>query len=328
MHQSSYPLPVFLTGATGFIGRRLTQALLDLGYTVSALVLPRDASALPEEVRVYPGDVTDSGVLSDAVADAKPVIVFHLAAIGMTNPFLPMIEACRVNVDGVINILDAVHSAGCVQRVVLVGSSYEYGARRSDDELDPFNPYSASKVAAWAFARAAYNASGIPIVWVRPFQVFGPGQHAKALVPAAILAAIHQEDFPMTRGEQQRDFIFVNDVVEGLLAAGRVPDIEGRVLDLGSGKLHSVRQVVERIWVLSDAGGQVLAGALPYRPGEVPAIPANVQRTRMLTGWEASTPLDEGLILTIDALRNGNVARCERAEDCETTRLLEGDYVE
>jgi len=328
MPQSEHPTPVFLTGATGFIGRYLTQALLDLGYAVSALVLPSDAQALPVEVRPYSGDITDPGSVADALADAKPTVVFHLAAIGMTNPCLTMGAACRVNVDGVINILNAVHAVEGVQRVVLVGSSYEYGARRSDDELDPFNPYGASKVAAWAFARGAYNAWGLPVVWVRPFQVFGPGQHIRALVPASILAAIGKDDFQMTRGEQQRDFVFVSDVVEGLLAAGRVTDIEGRALDLGSGQLRSIRQVVERIWALAGAEGRVLAGALPYRPGEVPAIPANVQRTRMLTGWEASTSLDEGLMLTIDALRNECSPRRERDEDCETTRPLEGDHAE
>lgn len=328
MSQSDYPAPVFLTGATGFIGRRLTRALVDLGCAVSALVLPEDVPALPSGVRAYPGNITDPVALSDAIADARPSVVFHLAAVGLTNPGLPMGMACRVNVEGVINLLDAVRAEKGVQRVVLVGSSYEYGARRADDELDPFNAYSASKVAAWAFARAAYNAWGIPVVWMRPFQVYGPGQHPKALVPAAILAAIHQEDFPMTRGEQLRDFVFVDDIVEGLLLAGRAPDIEGRVLDLGSGQLHSIQQVVSRIWTLAGADGRVLAGALPYRPGEVPAIPSHIKRTRSLTGWEPRTPLDEGLRLTIDALRNGTVSRRECDGDCQTARLLEDDHVE
>ena len=79
-----------------------------------------------------------------------------------------------------------------VRRVVVIGTSYEYGARRSDDGLDPFNTYSASKVAAWAFARAAYNAWGLPVVSVRPFQVYGPGQRSEALVPAAILGCAPQ----------------------------------------------------------------------------------------------------------------------------------------
>ena len=194
-------------------------------------------------------------------------------------------------------------NVGTAQRIVLVGSSYEYGARRADDSLDPFNAYSASKVAAWAFARAAYNAWRAPVVWVRPFQVYGPGQREKALIPAAIRAALNGDDFRMTAGEQQRDFIFVEDVIEGLMAAATAANIEGRALDVGTGQLHPIRSVVERIWDLADAQGEILAGALPYRPGEVPAIPADVALTRLLTGWEARVGLEDGLRKTIEGMR-------------------------
>ena len=98
----------------------------------------------------------------------------------------------------------------------------------------------------------------------------------------------------MTRGEQQRDFIYIDDVVGGLMAALRAPDLEGRVLDLGTGTLHRLYDVVARIWELVQAPGQIRAGALPYRPGEVTAIPADVQRTRLLTGWTAQVSLRQG----------------------------------
>jgi UDP-glucose 4-epimerase len=164
---------------------------------------------------------------------------------------------------------------------------------------------------------------------VRPFQVYGPGQLAKALVPAAVLAALRGEDFPMTKGEQQRDFIFVDDVVTGLLAAGRVPDIEGRVLDLGTGRLRRIDDVIGRLWALSGAEGRILAGALPYRPGEVPAIPANVHRTELLTGWTSKVSLDEGLQMTINALRRQ--IELERGEHVatigDTHCRLEDDHV-
>jgi len=295
--------PVFLTGATGFIGRRLAKCLMAAGADVAALVLPGETALLPDGVRAISGDVTFPETVTEAIATTQPGLIVHLAAIGITNPDLPLTAACDVNVGGVINILDAARRVETVRRIVLVGSSYEYGARRADDRLDPFNAYSASKVAAWAFARATYNAWGAPVVWTRLFQVYGPGQREKALIPAAIQAALNGDDFRMTAGEQQRDFIFVEDVVEGLVAATTAPGIEGRALDVGTGQLHRIRAVVERIWALSGARGQILAGALPYRPGEVPAIPADVDRTRRLTGWESQVELETGLQKTIEAMR-------------------------
>jgi UDP-glucose 4-epimerase len=303
-HNPQPTTPIFLTGATGFIGRRLAERLITAGAEVTALVLPSEIDLLPEGVRVIPGDITIPETVTEAIATTQPALIIHLAAIGITNPDLPFTAACAVNVGGVINVLDAARQVEAINRIVLVGSSYEYGARRADDGLDPFNAYSASKVAAWAFARAAYNTWDAPIVWMRLFQVYGPGQREQALIPAAIRAALDGDDFRMTAGEQQRDFVFIEDVIEGVLAAAIAPGIEGRALDVGTGQLHRIRAAVERIWALSGARGRILAGALPYRPGEVPAIPADVDRTRRLTGWEAQVELATGLQKTIEAMRD------------------------
>lgn len=314
MSLTTWPTSVLVTGATGFIGRRLVRALVATGCEVGALLLPGDRVAGLDGVCLFEGDVTNADDVRVALMAFRPRAVIHLAAVGMASTRSSAIEACQVNVLGTIHLLEAVRQAASVERLVCVGSSYEYGARRADDGLDPFNPYSASKVAAWAFARAAFNAWGAPVVLARPFQVYGPGQHPAALVPAAIAAACSGEDFPMTRGEQRRDFIYVDDVVDGLLAALRAPDIEGRVLDLGTGTLHRLYDVVAQIWEMAKAQGQIRAGALPYRPGEVTAIPADVQRTRLLTGWTARTSLRQGLAQTLQAL-------CPEREsdDCDGT---------
>lgn len=296
---------VFVTGATGFIGRRLVAHLQALGAEVTALVLPSEIAQAPSDLRVVPGDVTDAASVSALLADVNPTLIVHLAAIGITNPGLPFSEACRVNVGGTLNILEAARSLDTLQRLVLVGSSYEYGGRHTQEGLDPFNAYSASKVAAWAYARAAFNAWGTPVVWVRPFQAYGPGQRARAFIPAAIRAALAGQDFKMTAGKQQRDFIFVDDVIAGLMSAATAPGIEGLSIDLGSGVLTSLDEVVARIWELTHADGRMLIGALPYRPGEVTAIPAAVERTLRLAGWQAEVSLQQGLALTIAALRPG-----------------------
>ena len=218
------PAKILMTGATGFIGKRLAQRLISSGCAVSAVVLPGEQPLLPEGVKAIPGDVTISAGIAAAVRDIAPDLLVHLAAAGVTDRELSFHESCRVNVQGVINILEAARNAPSLQRLMLIGSSFEYGARRSDDDLDPFNAYGASKVAAWAYARAAYNAWKLPVVWVRPFQVYGPGQPANTLIPAAMHAALTGQDFRMTPGAQQRDFIFVDDLVDGLLAIATAED--------------------------------------------------------------------------------------------------------
>jgi nucleoside-diphosphate-sugar epimerase len=243
-----------------------------------------------------------------AVAEAAPHVVFHLAAVGATNPGVDPHLALAVNAGGALNLLEALtrraseHSD--LRRVVLVGTCYEYGRREALEGLDPFNAYAASKVAAWAFGRMYWRAYGLPIVTVRPFQIYGPGQPDHTLIPAAIRAALTEEDFPMTPGEQERDFIYVDDIIDGFLTAARASGVEGQSLDLGTGRVHMLRQVVERVWAMTEAQGRLLPGALPYRPGAVMHLVADADRTARLTGWRARVGLEEGLQRTVEAKGN------------------------
>jgi nucleoside-diphosphate-sugar epimerase len=147
-----------------------------------------------------------------------------------------------------------------------------------------------------------YRAYGMPVVIVRPFNAYGPGQPQQALIPSAIQAALRGQNFPMTPGEQRRDFIYVDDVVSGFVAAAMADSIKGGHLDLGTGRATSVRHVVQRIFALCGGGGQPKVGALPYRPGVVWESVANANRTELLSGWRARIELDEGLRATIEAL--------------------------
>lgn len=296
---------VLVTGATGFIGRHLVARLAALGATVYAGTSP--SGPAPASPRYLAFDLREPEAVRAAVDEAAPDVVFHLAAVGVTNPDVTPAAALAVNGGGTVHLLEALKGrASKIKQVVLTGTCHEYGAREAMEGLDPFNAYAASKVAAWAFGRMYWRAHGLPTVTVRPFQVYGPGQPEATLIPAAIDAALSGEDFSMTPGEQARDFIYVADIVQGMLAAAEAPGLAGESLDLGTGTARPIRAVVETIWQLTDARGRIQAGARPYRPSVVMHLAADAERTARLTGWRAQTTLEEGLRVTIRHLASEN----------------------
>jgi nucleoside-diphosphate-sugar epimerase len=299
---------VLVIGGTGFLGQRLTRRLVHLKAQVTVTVCEQDTpaqiTALPKEVSQRKGDVRDFGQIFQLINAVEPEIIFHLAAVGANDPFVSEEAALQVNLHGTLNTLRAVQQAenGCaqrLQRIVVAGTSYEYG---SGGVLDPGNVYAASKVAAWAFCRMYYRAYGTPVVVARPFNVYGPGQIGRTLIPSAIRAALNGESYPTTPGEQRRDFVYVNDVIDGFLVIASAAGLEGASLDLGTGQATSVRQVVELIFEMCGGRSRPQIGALPYRPGVVWELVADADRTKRLTGWQARVGLKEGLTSTIRAL--------------------------
>jgi UDP-glucose 4-epimerase len=297
---------VLITGGTGFLGRYLTRRLVNAGARVTLGLRdgagPENRAPVPEEVILRDGDVRNYGQIYRLVAQSDPQYIFHLAAVGVTDPFVAEESALRVNVHGTLNLLRATRQAGQHQgcRVIMAGTSYEYG---EEGEIDPGNVYAASKVAAWAFCRMYYRAHGLPVIVARPFNVYGPGQDPRALIPSAIRAALEGQDFPTTPGEQLRDFVYVDDVIAGLLAIATVDGIDGHSLDLGTGRATAVREVVERVFALVNGQGFPRIGALPYRPGTIWKQVADARRTAAMTGWRAKAELERGLRSTIEAMR-------------------------
>jgi len=295
---------IFVTGATGFIGRRLVRRLSEAGAKVWAGVYPQEqperVASLSPHVKRVALDVRDAESVRQAVKVAAPWVVFHLAAAGVANPGIDPPTALATNTGGTINLLETLREQ--VGRIVLTGTCHEYGAREAGEGLDPSSFYAASKVAAWAFARAYWRTFAMPVVVVRLFQVYGPGQANCALIPAAVRAALAGKGLTMTPGKQERDFVYVDDVVEGMLAAAETAGIEGQSLDLGTGHARPIHEVIWHIWKMTEAKGHILRGALPYRAGTAMRLVADADRTAALTGWRATTTLEEGLKRTIRAI--------------------------
>lgn len=280
-----------VTGAAGFIGSHLTRRLVQSGAGVSALVkFDDDRSRLRdvlEDIDLREVDLRTAGIVSRALDQIEPAVVFHCAAAGVSDPFLSHDEAIRSNVYGTINLLRAARGRA---RVIVL---------RSPGELEALNVYAASKAAAWQFCRMFHRTEGWPIIGVMPFQVYGPGQPVRSVLGAALRAALAGENFPMTDGEQRRDWVYIEDIVTGLLAAACANGLAGQTVELGTGVATSVRAVVSRVFELVGLG-RPLIGVLPRRPGETPEQTADADETERLIGWRARVSLETGLQRLLD----------------------------
>jgi nucleoside-diphosphate-sugar epimerase len=304
---------VLITGGGGFIGRRLATALVASGAEVSIVDAPTtDLTPLQNRfphIHCYPLDIRDEAAVRQAFSSSQPEYVFHLAAAGVTDPFLPLELALAVNLRGTINVLRASFEEAFspqtgstrerVVRLVHTGTPYERGGS-TGQEPDPISPYAASKAAAYAIVRMFHRTKGWSIVTVRPFQVYGPGQPERALIPAAIMAAQTRQPFRMTGGEQRRDFVYVDDIVHGYLLAA-TNGVDSHSYDLGWGQTHSLQTVVNRLYTMMQAKTQPVFGAIPYRPGEIWKLQADVHATVQELGWSPQTTLEKGLALTVES---------------------------
>lgn len=293
---------ILVTGATGFVGRALVPVLAAAGFRVSILVreayahadlqpLPPELTAVRDQLQVVYADLRNFQLTVRAVREAEAAMVVHLAAVGVTDPFLGVDTAVRQNVTGTINLVRA-----CFEKA---GSTRQLIVARTPGERDSMNVYAASKAAAWNFCQMYGRTQNWPIHGAMIFQAYGPGQKPPNLVPTAVAAARAGQNFPMTSGEQQRDWIYVVDVVAGLQAMLGAQLSPGETVELGSGQAATVADVVRHIYRIANSGGEPLIGALPSRPGETAVQVADAARTRALIGWRTAVSLPEGLQKTM-----------------------------
>jgi UDP-glucose 4-epimerase len=255
-----------------------------------------------DQIQIYRADVTDRDALQAVADKARPEFVFHLAATGATDIHVPPARAVRVNIEGTLNLLAVLD--GRYRAFVNTGTCHEYGANeppfREEQDPRPELPYAITKTAVWRFCRRFCSTKGWPIVTVRPFAVYGPRQAANTFVSACIRAAQSNYDFEMTLGEQKRDWVYVTDVVDGLIRAATVPKASGGTFNLCTGQETTLYEVAQLVvaQVAADRGTApiaILRGALPYRAGESWRLVGDNTRARNILGWEPRVMLQEGI---------------------------------
>lgn len=289
---------VVVTGARGFLGSHACRRLRECGADVHAV-----ARRLPDEHGGIPWHQADLAELAQtrrALEVARPEVVLHLAGYAEGLRELTHVgPSLQGDLVTTVNVLTAATELGC-RRVVLANSFEEPEAGAV-----PSSPYAAAKWAAAAYARMFHSLYQTPAVILRVFMTYGPGQRPRKVIPHVILALLAGRAPQLSSGQRPVDWIYVDDLVDGLLAAAIAPGVEGETLDLGSGQLVTIREVVEQIRGLMGADVQPCFGALPERPFEQVRA-ADVARTAARLGWHPRTALGEGLQRTIQWYREGN----------------------
>ncbi|HRN66703.1 MAG TPA: GDP-mannose 4,6-dehydratase [Promineifilum sp.] len=254
----------------------------------SGTPLPAPLDKLRPNLETVYADLRNYQLTARALRQARPDKVIHLAAVGVSDPFLNVNTALSHNVTGTLNLLRACFEADGMDVSQLV-------VARTPGERTAMNVYAASKAAAWSFCRMYARTAQWPIQGAMIFQAFGPHQPPHLLIPAALQAALAGEDFPMTTGEQEKDWIYIDDIVAGFQALLRAELLPGTTVELGTGRATRVADVVEELYGIVRHGGRPIIGAIPNRPGEAPRQIADAKQTAATINWRADLSLSEGL---------------------------------
>ncbi len=305
---------VLVTGAGGFIGSHLAEALVEAGADVTAMVHYNSGSLVGNlafverrvrgQFKILSGNIEDSDFMLRAIEGQE--IVFHLAAlIAIPYSYTSPRSYVRANVEGTLNVLEAARRFGTA-RVVHTSTSEVYGTaqRVPIDETHPLqgqSPYSASKIGADKLAESYYRSFDTPVVTVRPFNTFGPRQSARAFIPTIISQAVVRNEIRLGALTPERDMTFVSDSVAGFIAAGTAPGIEGMTINLGTGETHSVGWFAERIQHLMGTCKPIIQDDQRVRPelSEVRKLVSDNTLAHSLMGWAPKMGLDDGLQQTI-----------------------------
>lgn len=287
---------ILITGATGFIGSHVCRRLVAEGARVTGV----GRKAPPEPIRGVDwrrGDLAEASFVESLFAEVRPELVFHLASHVVGARDLDQVApAFRDILATTVRVLTAASRHG-KPRVVLTGSLEEPDPGQGPGA--PSSPYAAAKAACSGYAAMFHALYQLPVVNARVFMVYGPGQRdRRKLVPYVIGSLLRGEAPELSSGDRLVDWIYVEDVVEGLLALGDRPGLEGTRFDLGSGTLTSVRDVVVKIAGLMPSSVVPRFGAVATRAMEQ-VRQADVATATKATGWSPRTSLDDGLRETI-----------------------------
>lgn len=311
---------VLITGADGFIGSHLTEALVEAGYDVRAFVyynsfnsygwLDTISKEIKNKIEFFSGDIRDPNGVREAMKDVD--IVFHLAAlIAIPFSYHSPDSYIDTNVKGTLNIIQAARDSK-VNRVIVTSTSEVYGTAQfvpitEQHPKQPQSPYSASKIGADAIADSFYRSFELPITIVRPFNTFGPRQSARAVIPT-IISQLLNGALEIKLGDvvPTRDLLFVKDTVNGFIKIAQCDELIGHEVNIATQSEISVGDLAQQLINKINPSAKIVTDSLRLRPekSEVFRLFGSNEKLKSYTDWNQKYTLDQGLMETIDWFSN------------------------
>ena len=314
-----------ITGVSGFVGSHLAEYLLyNTDWRVAGTVYGpvNNVAHLKDQVAIYPAELSQRKVVTDLLQETRPNYVFHLAAqpsaaLSRRDPWFTLENNIRVQ----LNILDVVAELDLESRVLVVGSSEEYGRVRPDDlpidedtPLRPMTPYAVSKIAQDYLGLQYYLSHGVATIRVRPFNHMGPRQSKGFVAPdfasqiAGIEAGLHPPEVSVGALDVSRDLSDVRDIVRGYYLALTQGE-PGEVYNLGSEREHTTRALLQALISLTKLDVRIVQDPERLRPSDVPRVVADCRKLRARTGWRAEIPFEQSLRDLLDYWRGQVVVK-------------------
>jgi UDP-glucose 4-epimerase len=294
---------VLVTGGFGFVGANLVRRLLADGHEVHLFLRSESSDWRLRDIRSQVSteaiDLSDAAAVTRAISERKPMWVFHLAAHGGSSFQTDVAEMVRTNYVCTANLVAACVKAG-VEIMVNVGSSSEYGfkdhAPAEDEPGKPNSYYAVTKAAATEFCGYAAREHGVPIPTVRLYSVYGPFEDPRRLIPTLLVHALERRWPPLVAPDTCRDFVYVDDVVEALMAIAQRPPVDvGAIYNVGCGRPTSIGELVAVAAELFGIAETPEWNSMPPRAWDTNVWISNPTKIELEYGWAAQSNLRTGV---------------------------------
>ncbi len=310
---------VWVSGAAGFIGSHLTESLIDSGCDVRCFLRynSRNDQGLlrfipngkRERIDIRRGDLRDRHAVHESIKGVD--VVFHLGAIiSIPYSYKNPVEVVDTNVMGTLNVMMAARDLG-VEKVIHTSTSEVYGTARTvpiheNHVLQAQSPYAASKIGADKIVESFCATYGLPAAIVRPFNVYGPRQSLRAVIPSIIAQILTKDEIVIGNLKPTRDFTYVQDTAQAVIDIAESNKTEKQTINVGSNFEISIGEIVEKITALIGKKVQVVQDKKHFRPknSEVERLWADNTTARDILNWKPAISLEEGLGRTIDWIEN------------------------